>query len=37
MNDKVPNDWIEVVAITVAIIGVSGGLIALWHLAQQVS
>ena len=35
-NDLFPNDWVEVVAIVVAMIGISGGLVALWHLANGV-
>ena len=35
-GDLFPNDWLEVVAIVVAMIGISGGLVALWHLASGV-
>lgn len=35
-NDRVPNDWIEAVAIFLAIVGMTGAGITLYHLSQQV-
>ena len=34
--DKFPNDWFEVAAIGVAVLGVCGGLLALCYLGSQV-
>ena len=34
MNDRVPNDWLEGIAITVALFAIAGGLYFLWTLEQ---
>ena len=36
LGDRVPNDWLEAVAIFLALIGITGAGIALYHLSQQV-
>ena len=35
-DDRVPNDWLEGLAILLALVGVTGAGIALYHLSQQV-
>ena len=34
MNDRVPNDWLEVLAVTMALVAIGGGLYFLWTLEQ---
>jgi len=34
MNDRVPNDWLEGIVITVALLAITGGLYFLWTLEQ---
>jgi hypothetical protein len=34
LGDAFPNDWLEALIILVAIVGISGGGLALYHLAQ---
>ncbi len=36
LGESFPNDWVEALIIFVAGLGVFGGVIALYHLAQQV-
>ena len=36
LGDRIPNDWLEAVAIFLAIVGMTGAGITLYHLSQQV-
>ena len=36
LGDRVPNDWLEAVAIFLALVGITGAGIALYYLSQQV-
>ena len=36
LRDSVPNDWFEAVAIFLALVGITGAGIALYHLAGKV-
>jgi hypothetical protein len=36
MNDKLPNDWLEAIIVTVCLVAIAGGALAMYDLAQRV-
>ena len=35
MNDKIPNDWLEAVIVTICLVAIAGGALAMFDLVQR--